>query len=128
MKNYLLALVLASALATGGCVSTYNARTGQVTTTPVDVIWQPAPAVVQRNPKTLAGAEFAYQAAVTTIADALDNGALKPRTPTAQRVGDAIKTARTALDAWHLVPSNASYAQAAIIAVQALSNIARGLK
>lgn len=122
MKN--LILVLCLSLTLGGCVSTYNPRTGEWTTTSAEIVLQEVP----NTRTTLAAAEIAYQAAITTVGDALDQGTLRPGSANASKVGKAIKSARIALDAWHLVPDNVTYAQTAMVAIQALKDVVMELK
>lgn len=122
MKNLILVLCLSITL--GGCVSTYNPTTGEWRTTSAEIVLQEVP----NSRSSLAAAEVAYQAAITTVGDALDQGFLKPNTTTAAKVGKAIKAARIALDAWHLVPDNKTYAETAIIAIQTLTDIVTEVK
>lgn len=122
MKNLILAICVSLTL--GGCVSTYNPRTGEWTTTSAEIVLQEVP-----NTRTsLAAAELTYQAAITSVGDALDQGTLRPGSATAAKVGKAIKSARIALDAWHLVPDNATYAQTAVVAIQALTQVVTEVK
>lgn len=92
--------------------------------------------VTQTPPETprqkLAAAEVTYQGVVETVSALITQGTLIKGSKTAQRVADAVLSARIALDIWHQMPDSQDRQTAAIAALsalqQVLTEVQRGLQ
>jgi len=85
--------------------------------------------VVPESPReSLTAAEVTYQGVLNTANDFVTQGIIKKGSENAIKVGSAIIAARTALDAWHVVPDNRDRMTTAISALKVVQSLLTTLK
>lgn len=84
--------------------------------------------IPQTPRERLVAAEATYQAALSTANDFVNQGLIEQGSETAVKIGSAIVTARTALNAWHVVPDNQDRMVTALSALKVLQSVLNQFK